>query len=402
MQFRYIASQPDGRIVESEMEARNIEDVLVYLGSRRLTPVSVMPVKQIHVGFLGFGKNKVTLTDQIFISKYLSLMLKIGTGLMEAINILIADFSKPAVRAILLEIRGALEQGNPFYSTFARYPRVFSPIYVNLVRAGEAAGNLEQTFEQLTDLLTKQKELKDKIRSALIYPIILLVSSVSILILIVTFALPRVATIFLEGGFDPPTFSRIVFSVGLFLNKIGFYLFGAAVVAIIVFLRMYRTSPVFKKFVVSIVGEIPVIRDVVKKIAIQRFSNVFSSLVKAGLPITEALEITAQTSGNITLKESLLRIAREGLVKGLSIGEAFRREPFFPVVVINLIAISEKAGHLAEVLTTLADFYEKEIDSAVKTLVSFLEPVMLLFIGGIIGLIALSIIIPIYQLTTQF
>ncbi|MDI6820736.1 MAG: type II secretion system F family protein [Patescibacteria group bacterium] len=401
MQFRYIASQPNGKLIQGDIEARDEDEVLSFLGSRNLTPVSIEKLSTPKTrGLASMLRRGVNISDQIFLSKYLALMLKIGTGLIEAINILIVDFDKPAVKAILLEVKTALEKGDPFYSTFARYPKIFSSVYVNLIKAGETSGNLEKTFEELTEMLTKQKGLSDKIKSSLIYPVILLVSSILVLTFIVMFALPKIANVFIEGGFQAPGFSRVVFSVGLFFNKFGFYIFGAAAIIAIAFFRFFKSSVIFKKFVVSIIGEIPVIRDVMKKIALQRFASVFSSLIRAGLPITDALEITAQAVGNINLKESLLRISKEGLAKGLTIGEAFKREPFFPMTVTNLVAISEKAGHLTDVLSTLSDFYVKEIDSSIKIMVAFLEPVLLLFIGGIIGLIALSVIIPIYQLTT--
>jgi type II secretory pathway component PulF len=216
------------------------------------------------------------------------------------------------------------------------------------------------------------------------------------------FALPKIANVFIEGGFEPPAFSKAVFSVGLFLGGNGAFVFGFLFVLLLGCFIAYRASRAFKRFLINLVSSVPLVREVMKKIALQRFANILSSLIRSGIPITDGLEITSSAVGNPELQDALFRISREGLGKGLTVGEAFRREPFFPLTVVNLMAISERAGHLEEVLFTLADFYEKEIDSAIKTLVSFLEPVLLLFIGVIIGVIALSIIIPIYQLTTQF
>jgi type IV pilus assembly protein PilC len=402
MKFKYIASQPDGRVQESQMEAKNVAEVLAYLANNGLRPVSVRPVERGITKTLSLFKGRVDLTDQIFISKYLSLMLKIGTGLMEAINILVADFNKPAVKEILLEIRSSLERGNPFYSTFARYPNVFSSVYINLVRAGEASGNLEKIFDDLTTMLTKNKDLRDQIRSALVYPVLLLIGSILILFFMTVFALPKISAVFSDSGFEPPAFSRFVFGFGNFMQGAGIYIFGVLIVVAVVSVQLFRSSPTFRRFLTGIINEIPVVKDVIKKMALQRFANVLASLIRAGMPLTEALEITAQASGNIELKDALLRISREGLSKGLTVGEAFKREPFFPQIVVNLMAISERAGHIEEVLNTLSDFYVKEIDNSIKTLVSFLEPALLLFIGVVIGGIALAVIIPIYQLTTQF
>lgn len=400
MKFHYLASQTDGRIVEGDLDARTVQEVLAYLSRNTLKPVSVKPIDERGKSSL-FGGN-VTITDQIFLTKYLALMLRIGTGLLEAVNILIADFNKQAIRDILFEIRAALEQGQPFYTTFAKYPKIFSNVYVNLVRAGEASGNLEKIFSDLTNMLTKQKDLRDQLRGALIYPLLLLIGSVLILVFLVMFALPRIANVFAEGGFNPPVFTKAVFAFGLFFNAYGFYLFGILGVLVILGLWLNSASSAFHKFITNIIFDLPLVRTVLKKMALQRFASTLASLIKAGMPLTEALEITASAVANEEARAALVRISREGLAKGLTIGEAFRREPFFPQTVTNLVAVSERAGHLDEVLTTLSEFYTKEIDASVKELVSFLEPALLLFIGTIIGVIALAIIVPIYQLTSQF
>ena len=401
MQFRYIATQSTGELVESNIEAKDTTEVLRFLASKGLKPVSVKPAEQnVKVG--GFLGAQINLTDQIFLSKYLALMLKLGTGLLQAVNILIDDMEKPAMKSFLYEVKESLEKGQQFYISFSRYPKIFGSVYINLVKAGEASGNLDMVFENLMISITKQKELKEEIRGALIYPILLLVMSFLILFFLVTFALPKISKVFTESGFDPPLFSKVVFSVGNFFGEWGIHILVVEVIALVAFVLSYKNSLVFKKLLASIVAEIPIVRTIIKKISLQRFSQTMSLLIKAGIPLNEALDITAGVVGNPDLKESLIRVSKEGLLKGLTVGEAFRREPFFPKMVVSLIAISEKSGSMEKILSTLSDFYVKEIDSSLKILVSFLEPILLLFIGGIIGLIALAIIIPIYQLTTQF
>ncbi len=404
MRFKYIASQPDGKIIEGETDLKDKSEVLGFLASRGLRPVSVRSLERgarRNLG-IGLGKDRITITDQIFLTKNLALMLKIGVGLLQAINILIEDFEKPAMKTLLVEVKNGVEKGQPFYATFARYPKIFSQSFINLIKAGESSGNLERVFDNLSAALTKEKALKDQIKSVLIYPIILVVTSLLVLIFLVTFAIPKIARLFLDSGFNPPFFSKIVFTIGLFFGHYGFYILGVVTVLIIGFLYVYRLSYTFKQLASGFVSELPIVRKVVSKIALQNFCATFASLIKAGMPFTEALEITASTASNSELKATLIRISREGLSKGLTVGEAFRREIFFPRMVVDLIAISEKAGHIEEVLTTLADFYAGEIDSSLKSLVSFLEPILLLVVGAIIGIIALSIIVPIYQLTTQF
>jgi len=402
MQFKYIALKPDNKLVEDEIEAKDLTEVLNFLSSQGLKPVSVQPLGEKKGVFKNVFRSSINLVDQIFLSKYLALMLKIGVGLLQAINILIDDFDKQSVKAFLLEVRSNLERGNPFYITFARYPKIFSQVYINMVKTGEASGNLEKVFSDLAEFLTKQKDLRDQIKSALIYPTILIVGSILVMIFLVTFALPKIIKVFAEGDFKMPFFTKVVFAGGMFLSKHIFTILGILIILSIFCVSFYKTSLRFRRFVFSLISEIPIVKDLVKKIALQRFASILSSLIKAGLPITESLEITAQAVSSTELKESLIRISREGLAKGLTIGEAFKKEPYFPKTVVNLIAISEKSGHIEDILATLSDFYSKEIDNTLKTLVSFLEPALLLFIGVVIGVIALSIIVPIYQLTTQF
>lgn len=403
MRFRYIASQPDGKIVEGEYEASGPAEVLEYLAAQGLRPVSLKILKGVsEVGSRWALGQAVTVKDKVFLTKYLALMLRVGTDLLRAIDILLADFDKPAMKALLTEIRGALERGQPFYATFSKYPRYFSPVFVNLIKAGEASGNLEQVFESLSVALQKEQDLRQKIKSALTYPIILFSASLTMLFFLVGFALPKIAKVFLTGGIEPPTFSKIVFTVGLFLGEYLWIILVLLVIFGVAFWYASTKTVSGRRIIYRFILRVPIIKNVLKKMALQRFASTFGALLKAGLPILDALEITADAIGSAELKDSLIRISREGIAKGLTIGDAFRREESFPRVVVNLMAISEKAGHIESILETLANFYESEIESALKSLITFLEPVLLLAIGVVIGTIALSIIVPIYQLVGKF
>ena len=402
MKFHYLASQLNGKVLEGNEEAGSTAELLALLATRGLKPISIRQLKgDVTTSLSGkFFGGKITVADKMFLTKYLSIMLKVGIDLFQAVNILLADFQKSTLRGLLTEIRENLEKGQPFYTTFTKYPQYFSPVFINLVKAGEASGNLDNIFENLTVTLEKEKDLRSKIKGALVYPILLLVLSLGILIFLTTFALPKLAAVFMGGGFNPPIFSRIVFGVGLFINQYLWILLGAAA-GLIIAAWLFGRSVTGKRFFKSIFIRLPIIKKIFYQLAIQRFANTLSSLLNAGVPIIEALKITADTVSHPEIRDSLLRIATEGVTKGLSLGEAFRKETSFPFVVTNLVAISEKAGHLSEILETLGRFYETEIDGAIKAAVTFVEPVMLLLIGAVIGLIALSIIIPVYQLVGQ-
>ena len=399
VKYHYTSSQLDGRLVEGDLEAENESGVLDFLASKGLRPITIRKIGEFgsatRVRLFSAGINA---TDKIFLTKYLALMLRVGTDLLKALDILIADFEKPAMKALLLEIKLTLSKGQPFYITFEKYPRLFSPVFVNLIKAGEVSGNLEMIFENLNIMLEKEQDLKRKIKAALVYPIMLLCASTMVLIFLVVFALPKIAELFSSGGFKPPLFSRVVFAIGLFVGKHVVVLLSAFAAFIILNIFFFVKTQIGRRLFSAFLSKTPVVRGVVQKVAIQRFSTTLSALMMAGLPIIDTLNITAGALGNEKMSNALRRIAQEGVARGLTLGDAFKKETDFPLVLTNLIAVSEKAGHLDEILKTLADFYESEIDASLKILVSFIEPVMLMFIGLVIGLIALSIIVPIYQL----
>lgn len=400
MLYHYLAVDESEKVVEGEIDAERLEGLLQHLAGQKLRPLSVkaigdqgMTIRRLFGG--------ITLNDKIFLTKYLSLMLRVGTDLLSAINILITDFDKPAMRNFLLEVRDNLTKGRPFYEVFGRHPQTFSPVTVNLIKAAEAAGNLQQTFENLTVSLSAEAELRGKIRAALIYPILLLAFSIAIFLGVVVFALPRISQVFMDSGVEPPWFSALVFGFGSFINNNLVTLFSLSLFLGAGGFYFFTRVEFGKKLGDQILHRLPFVKQVYRDLAIERFASTLSSLTRAGVPIIEAMRITADTVGSLELRESLLRIANEGLAKGLTIGEAFRKEAVLPRVVTNLVAISDKAGHLEEMLSTLGDFYRSNAEGSIKMLISIIEPTLLLFMGGIVGSVALSIIIPVYQLSTQ-
>lgn len=399
MQFHYKAIRPDNKLIEGDGDFESSAEVLEFLAQKSMRPVSLQKSKTYKAGFF---MGKITIIDQVFMTKYLALMLKVGTDLFSAIDILIVDFEKPALKALLIEMRTNLAKGKPFHLTFENYPKIFSPVFVNMVKAGEVSGNLEKVFEDLSEKLIKEQALRSRIKGAMIYPALLMGVSMVILILLVSFALPKIAAVFDGGEIQPPLFSRIVFAVGLFFGKYVWFILGGLMLAGVGGFLAITRNMFLRQYLFRLFSKLPIVKTVVTRIAIQRFASTLASLLKAGLPILDSLDITSSAVGNEEMRQALIRISKEGVSKGLTIGDSFKREPAFPRVVVNLIAIAEKSGHIEEILDTLSGFYETEIDTSLKSLVSLLEPVMLFGIGIIVAVIALSIIVPIYQLVGQF
>lgn len=402
MLFHYTATNKEGRLIEDSGDFKDSETLLEHIKNQGLTPISIKAAKTLSGGIgKGVIGNPINLTDKIFLTKYLALMLKSGTDLFKAIDILIADFQKPAMKMLLMEVRQNLEKGLPFYTTFQSYPNIFSPVFTSLVRAGEASGNLERIFFDLSKSQEKERELKQKIKSALTYPILLVAASLGILVLLVTFAIPRISSMFNTGDMKIPPVTKAIFALSDFMSNHGLAVFGV-IIGVIIFLVIFfkKTNP-GKKIFNRIIYKMPVINKVMQKNSYQRFCSTFGSLMRAGLPILENLEITALTVGNDEMKEAVIRIGREGLAKGLTMGDAFRKEPVFPQTIRTLVAVGEKAGHTEDIFGTLTEFYETEVDMSVKSLVSLVEPLMLLIMGVMVGGIALAVILPVYQFVGQ-
>lgn len=401
MLFKYRASDSEGKIIEGEGDFINENAVLEFLKGKNLNPINLeLVATKTKLRTFLFG-SPINITDQIFLTRYLALMLKVGTDIFKAIDILIADFEKPSVRSLLIEIRENLSKGQPFYSTFAKYPKIFSPVFTNLIRAGEASGNLEKVFEELSESLEKQRDLSQRIKSALIYPILLVVASIAIVALLVTFAIPKMATLFQGNEMKMPPVTQLIFNISFFLSDYGLYILGFLILFLVGIIMFYKFSLVGRRLFQRLAYRIPLVNNILYKMSYQRFAVTFGALMRAGLPILENLEITATTVGNEEMRQALFRIAQEGIVKGVTLGDAFRREEVFPQTIRTLISIGEKAGHTEEVLHTLSEFYDSEIDAAVKSLVSIFEPLMLVIIGLVVGGIALAVILPVYQFTTQ-
>jgi type II secretory pathway component PulF len=402
MLFHYTATNKEGKLIEGDGDFKDSETLLEHIKNQGLTPISMRAAKTLK-GNLGkslFG-NPINLTDKIFLTKYLALMLKSGTDLFRAIDILIADFQKPAMKMLLTEVRQNLEKGLPFFTTFQSYPNIFTPVFTSLVRAGEASGNLEKIFQDLSISLERERELKQKIKAALTYPILLVSVSIGILILLVTFAIPRIASMFNTGEMKIPPVTKMIFALSDFMANNGVAVFSVLFVVIVGLVLFFKKSQPGKKIFNHIIYKMPVIKKVMQKMSYQRFCNTFGSLMRAGLPILENLEITATIVGDDEMKQAIIRIGREGLSKGLTMGDAFRKEPVFPQTIRTLVAVGEKAGHTEEIFGTLTDFYEAEIDMSVKSLMSLIEPLMLLMMGLIVGGIAMAVIMPVYQFVGQ-
>jgi type II secretory pathway component PulF len=396
-QYNYEATNERGDVVSGEIDLADQGEVAHYLEKHRLTPLRISSAGKLAHKFEFAFFERLSVLDQVFLVRSLGITITSGLNLLEALDILLADATKPLLRKILLQARVNLSNGQPLSYTFQTYNRYFSSAFIGLIRAGEASGQLDKTLQQLTDYLTREHELRRKVRGALAYPALLLSASFLVILLLLFFVLPRLAATFTQAHLALPVVTRVLLSISEFATAHPVFLLLVSA-GIIVGLSLLGRIEKGRHLLSSFLFHIPVVKELIKKIALVRFTKTLGTLLASGVSITEALDLAEKTVGNEVYKQAIHKSA-EQILSGAPLSRSLEQYPeLFPRFLTGLMLIGEKTGTTEHVLQTFANFYEDEIDQALKTLTSFLEPMLLLFMGLLVGLIALSILLPIYQL----
>lgn len=401
--FIYEAAGKEGFIEKGKFEAESKSEVVQYLERKNLIPIlieaegEVRRFKGLQLSFF----ETIRPTDRILLVRNLSATIKAGLNILESLDILIADAVKNIVKKILSQAKFNLQKGQPLSATFVQFKKYFPPVFVGLIKAGEASGRLDENLDELSRYLIKEYNLGKKIKSALAYPAILLIGSIGVITVLLLFVLPRLAKSFQMSKVELPFVTKILIGI----SKIFTFspLLDLAVVAGLVWFFLYfRKTSVGRRFFLKVLLKIPVARDLVKKVALVRFSRTFGGLLASGITVIEALDISAEAVSNETYKKIILD-SKEQVKAGIPLSRIFKNYPdLFPHLLINMMAVGERTGTLEHILKTFSDFYEEEVDNTLKDLTIFLEPILLLFMGLVIGTIALSILLPIYNLVGKF
>lgn len=404
--FIYKALTKEGRETQGEIQADNKELAIDYLKRDQLLPLYLEKKGEgsgkISV-FLSWGifQGGVSALDRMFLTRHLAAILKSGINLREALEVLEEDTQKTILKKILNDAKKNLEKGQPLSTTFSAYQKHFSPVFVGLIKAGEASGTLEDALEGLGEQLQRDYELKKKVQSAMIYPAILMTASALIIILLLTFVMPRLTKALLQTKVKLPAITRFLLGLsGVFSANpmITLVIFAGLIISLVLIFR----HPKGRQFFLAILEKLPISRDLIKKLALSRFTRTFRNLLKSGMPALESLNITAKTVGNLSFENAILSAA-EDVRKGSPLSQAIKKRSYlFPPLVTSIIGVGERTGTLERSLKTISDYYEEEVDRLLKNLVSLLEPLMLIVMGIIIAGIALSILLPIYQLVSSF
>lgn len=345
---------------------------------------------------------RVSLPQKIFFTENLRVMIKAGLSLTESLRTLAMQTDSKGFRNVILDIFAEVEKGRSLAQALGKYPKVFESIFVNMISAGELSGTLEMTLEQLTQQMRKDYELVSKVKGAMTYPAVILAATVMIGIGMMIFVIPQILSIFDEIGRDQlPLATKILIAVSDFMQHDTLLLIIVVTGAITGFLWGIKTKPgryLWHRFLISMF----IIGPIVKKINLARFTRTLSSLLRTDIPIVQALQITADIVRNVFYHDAMMTAA-EALKKGEQISAVLERSPkLFPPLVVQMIAVGERAGTVDQMLEEIADFYEAQVNQTMNNLSSIIEPLLILFLGAAVGGIALAVITPIYALTTKF
>lgn len=397
--YAYVARTREGAIEKDVIFAMNEKSVADLIRAKGLIPTSIKASRKA-VDLKQFAEyfTRVKLLDKISFIKNLAVMIKAGLPVSKSLKILAVQTPNKKLSKIVTDIARSVEGGHSLADSIAHYPKVFSPIFVSMVRVGEVSGNLEQNLAYLADQLQRDYDLMSKARGALTYPIIVIVALAIVGFLMFTFVLPKLTSTFKDFNVELPLMTRFVISiVDVFAHwgiLILFLMIGAMVA-----LFYWRKTQSGKNVLHKMVFYMPIISGIVTKINQARFVRVLSSLIKSGMPIVQALEVSSNVVGNVYYQRVITNAASRVKI-GSPMALAFKKEPkLFSNLVVQMMEVGEESGTTEVVLSEVANFYEAEIDQTMKNLSSILEPVIMMVIGAVVGFLAVALITPIYSIT---
>ena len=358
---------------------------------------SIVPVKIRKQQSLFRTGGSVSALDIAIFSRQLSTMLAAGIPLVQAFEIVGVGHEKPAMQKLILDIKLNIEGGSSLHESLAKHPIYFDDLYVNLVEAGEQAGALEALLDKVATYKEKTEALKKKIKKALFYPAAVLAVAVIVTLILLLFVIPQFETLFKGFGADLPAFTRMVIEVSRFVQHQGWWMGILFAAAVFVFVYFKKRSRAMRHVLDRAMLKLPVVGPILVKAAIARYARTLSTMFSAGVPLVEAMESVAGATGNIVYEQAVLRM-RDEVATGQRLQRAMENTGLFPNMVVQMIAVGEESGSLDEMASKVADFYELEVDTAVDALSSLLEPLIMAFLGVLVGGLVIAMYLPIFKL----
>jgi type IV pilus assembly protein PilC len=393
--FTYKGTNRAGTSVAGEMSASSKTELQTLLRRQQITPTRVSEKgKEFNLPTFGGG---VKSKELAIFTRQFSVMIDAGLPLVQCLEILASQQENKTFQKVLTGVRGSVEGGSTLSAAMKQYPKVYDPLYSNMVEAGETGGILDTILQRLSTYIEKNVKLKAAVKSALIYPVGVLSIAALVITLLLWKVVPIFATLFAGLGVDLPLPTKILIALSHFVGSIFGFLILVGLVAGISGLKIWYGTPGGRYALDAVVLRIPVVGILMRKIAVARFTRTLGTLISSGVPILEGLDITARTSGNAVVERALTKV-RRSLEEGKSLTEPLKESDVFPGMVTQMIAVGEQTGAMDAMLQKIADFYEDEVDVAVKDLLTALEPIMIVFLGVVVGGVVVSMYLPLFSL----
>lgn len=399
--FAYTAVDPGGKSVKGRIEADSEQLVLSKLHEQNFHVLGVHEQRSRAgraTATTTSGK-RVKLNAMVIFSRQFATMIDAGVAIVRCLDILEGQTKDPALKPVIAQCKKDVKGGLSLTDAFGKHPNVFSRLYVNMVKAAETGGILDKILDRLSTFLEKEQEVRGKIKSAMVYPVLVLVFAVLMVISLFMFVLPKFKEIFDSMDIEMPGATRFLFGISTVVQHY-WYMLPIGVAGFYFGYRWYRTTESGAWNIDMLKLKVPVVGELVQKMAISRFSRTFATLISSGVPMMRSLEIVGETSGNRVIAHAVEN-ARNAIREGQKINTPLAQSNMFPSMVTHMIDIGEETGRLSEMLNKVSDFYDQEVDNAVKALLSMIEPCLIVMMGGIVGFIAVSIMAPIFKLISS-
>jgi len=397
--FVFKAIDLAGQQARGEVDAESKQSVVDQLKQKGLIVVDIAEKSAASKDIELPWANRIKIDDLSIMTRQLATMVSSGMTILRALYVLEAQTENEKLAEQLVAVRKDVEAGLPLSDALGRHPKSFNPLYVAMVRAGETGGMLEESLLRISDQLEKEESLRRQVKSAMAYPIVILTFAMIVMIGMVAFIVPVFAGVFEEIGGDAemPAMTRFVMAISELVTGKWYLLIGGTVAIVLGFAKFKKTPrgrSLWQRFLLRIPFKIG---DIFHKVALARWSRTFSALMGAGVPLLQAIDITAQTAGNVVIEEAMANVTTS-VKAGGTIAEPLMDCAVFPSMVGHMVKVGEETGALTTMLSKIGDFYEDQVDASVRALTSILEPVMIVFVGGIVGFIVISMYLPLFSI----
>ncbi|PIR07638.1 hypothetical protein COV53_07230 [Candidatus Gottesmanbacteria bacterium CG11_big_fil_rev_8_21_14_0_20_37_11] len=397
--YKYIVKDQQGKTIKGLVEANSIKQATNLLHERGYYIISMKENASGKIS-IGFQKNAVSFNDVVHFTRQLSTMVTAGLTLVESLSIIQEQIRKAALLKLVKEIHDEIQGGKSFADALEKYPRVFPPVYMALVKAGEASGKLDQILTRLADNLEKSRDFKNKLKGALVYPMIVLSAMVIVSIVVMTVVVPKLTSLYKEFDVELPITTKILIGTSNFLINYWWALIVIVIVTFIIYKRFKATD--FGRHVIdNLAISLPVFGNVAKEGTIVEITRTLAILIDGGVPILTSLEIAKEATSNILYIEAFNDAAKK-VEKGVRLSEPLSDSKLFPPILAQMIAVGEQTGKLGDSLFKLSRFFESESENAIRSLTTMIEPLIMVVLGLGVGFMVMSIMLPIYSLTSKF